>query len=52
MKVLTNEFAVLSLINALHLWCCVYGLFLKDKNKRGGCIRILKTEEHKNKRVH
>ena len=24
--------------NAMHLWCCVYDLFLKDKNRRGGCI--------------
>ena len=51
-NVCSSELDVHLFIQCCALWCCVYDLFLLDKNKRGGCIRILKTEEHKNKRVH
>ena len=37
MNVLTNEFAVHSLINDEHLRCCVHDLLLLEKNIRCGC---------------
>ena len=37
--------------NAMHLWCCVYDLFLKDKNRRGGCIRFLRQKNIRTKNL-
>ena len=34
--------------NAVYLWCYVYDLLLKDKNKRGGCTLF---KRHKNIRT-